>query len=448
LAEVTMSEREIDRLYVIRKVLERRFTWTQAAEQLKVGRRQVARLCRRYRALGARGLVHGLRGKASNHRLAPELLGKALSALHDPLWEGFGPTFGGEKLAEHYGLRLGVETTRQLMIGSGLWTVRRSGPKHRSWRPPKDCVGMMVQMDGSHHDWFEGRGPRCVLMGMIDDATSRILYAEFVDSEDTLNVMRVTKAYIERFGRPTAIYVDKDSIFQTNREAAIEEDLRQEQPATQYKRALDELGIELICAHSPQAKGRIERSFNTHQDRLVKELRLAGIGTMEGGNRLLHERYLQAHNERFARPPASPVDAHRPVLAGHDLSRILSIWSQRTVLNDYTLRFKSSWLQLVPAKGLRLRPKDKVTIETRLDGTTRARWKGGYVAFKALEKRPYKGFLVTRPSEFPTKDEVRGAVRRARRLSGSQRRMLGLSGYNPKGWIETLTPETIAPSFI
>jgi hypothetical protein len=448
LAEVTMSEREIDRLYVIRKVLERRFTWTQAAEQLKVGRRQVARLCRRYRALGARGLVHGLRGKISNHRLAPDLLGKALSALHDPLWEGFGPTFGAEKLEERCGLRLGKETTRQVMIASGLWTVRRSGPKHRSWRPPKDCVGMMVQMDGSHHDWFEGRGPRCVLMGMIDDATSLVPYAEFVDSEDTINVMRVTKAYIERFGRPVSIYVDKDSIFKTNREPDVEEDLRQEQPATQYRRALDELGIELICAHSPQAKGRVERSFNTHQDRLVKELRLAGISTMEAANRFLRECYLPAHNARFARPPASPVDAHRPALPGQDLSRTLSIWSRRTVLNDYTLRFNSSWLQLAPAKGLRLRPKDKVTIETRLDGTTRVRWKDGDVAFKALEKRPYKGFLVTRPSAFPTQEEVRGAGRRARRLSGSQRRMLGISGYNPKGWLETLTPETIAPSFI
>jgi len=443
-----MSEAEIDRLHVIRKVLEGRFTWTQAAEQLRISRRQVARLSASVKLRGARGVVHGLRGKASNHRLSDELLGKALSALHDPLWEGFGPTFGAEKLAERHGLRVGVETARQLMIRSGLWTVSRSGPKHRSWRPPKDCVGMLVQMDGSHHDWFEGRGPRCVLQGMIDDATSRIPYAEFVDSEDTLNVMRVTKTYIERYGRPGAIYVDKDSIFRTSREPAVEEDLRQEAPATQYKRALDSLGIELICANSPQAKGRIERSFNTLQDRLVKELRLAGIQTMDAANRFLHERYLPAHNASFSRPPASPADAHRPRLPGQDLSVILSIWSQRTVLNDYTVRFNAAWLQLLPAKGLRLRPKEKVTIETRLDGSLRVRWREGYLAFKKLEQRPYKGFYATRPSEFPTKADVRGRARRAPHFTVSQRRALGLSGYTPKAWGETLPAETLAPAFI
>jgi hypothetical protein len=447
-AEVTMSEREIDRLHVIRKVLERRFTWTQAAEQLRVSRRQVARLCALVKARGARGVVHGLRGRTSNRRLPADLLGKALSALHDPLWEGFKPTFGCEKLAERYGLRLGRETARQLMIASGLWTVRRSGPQHRSWRPPKDCVGMLVQMDGSHHDWFEGRGPRCVLMGMIDDATSRIQHAEFVDSEDTLNVMRVTQAYIERFGRPAAIYVDKDSIFKTNRQAAVEEDLRQEQPATQYRRALDELGIELICAHSPQAKGRIERSFHTHQDRLVKELRLAGIQTLEAANRFLLELYLPAHNQRFARPAASPADAHRPLLPGQDLAKSLSIRSERSVLNDYTVRFRAGWLQLSPTRGLRLRPKDRVTIETRLDGSLRVRWREEYLAFKKLERQPYRAYYAMRASVFPTKDEVRRTPRRAPRLLPRQRRFLGINGYNPKRWHDTSTTEILAPSFV
>lgn len=446
---ITMASREIDRLHVIRQVLERRFTWAQAAAQLGLGWRQVGRLCAQVKVKGARGVIHGLRGRPSNSRLDVEALGKTLSVLHNPLWEGFRPTFAREKLAEVYGLRLGVETVRQLMMLTGLWLQRRERPKHRSWRPRRDCVGMLVQMDGSHHDWFEGRGPRCVLMGLIDDASSLIKHAEFVPAEDTLSLMRVTRAYIERHGRPGAFYVDKHSIYRTNRQANVEEDLRQEQPATQYKRALDELGIELIWAHSPQAKGRVERSFLTHQDRLVKELRLAGISSREEGNRFLRERYIPGHNQRFAVAPASAVDAHRPVLVGQDLAQVLSIWSQRIVLNDFTVRFKAAWLQLLPARELRLRPKDKVTIETRLDGTTRVRWRDQYLAFKTLEKRPYQGFYALR--EFPTKAEVRGtspSILKA--LLPKQRRYLGISGYNKKSWSESETSpaETLAPSFI
>lgn len=444
---LTMADWEIDRLHIIRQVLERRFTWTQAAAQMGLSRRQVGRLCIRVRGHGARGVIHGLRGKPSNHRLEPEMLGKVLSALHDPLWEGFRPTFAREKLAERHGLCLGIETVRQLMLLAGLWLPRRQRARHQRWRPRRECSGMLVQMDGSHHDWFEGRGPRCVLMGLIDDATSLVQLAKFVPSEDTHNVMRVSKAYIERYGRPTAFYVDKHSIFRTNREASIDEDLRQEQPATQYKRALDALGIELIWAHSPQAKGRIERTFQTHQDRLVKELRLAGISTMEAGNLFLQQHYLPGHNERFAVAPANPTDAHRPLLDGQDLDRAFSVWSERTVQNDFTVRLHGSWLQLLPPGGLRVRPRDKVTLEKRLDGSIHVRWRERYMPFKMLDKQPHRPFCAPRP--FPTREEVVGARRHGfRRLLPRQRRLLGLAGRRKKSWHEMPQAEVHAPAFL
>ena len=227
-----------------------------------------------------------------------------MSALHNPLWDGFGPVFSQEKLNEYYGIRLGKTTVGNLMILTNLWVVHRRGTRHRAWRERRACVGMLVQLDGSDHDWFEGRGPRCVLIIYIDDATSRILYGEFVHVEDTLTLLRTTKTYLDRWGRPVAYYVDKDSIYNINRQATVEEELRDEQPMTQFTRAMSELGVEVILAQSPQAKGRVERGFGTHQDRLVKELRLAGISTLEQANQFLWKVYIPEHNRRFAVDPA------------------------------------------------------------------------------------------------------------------------------------------------
>lgn len=384
---LNMSKRERDKLYVIRNVLERRITQGEAAKILRRSERHVRRLCARMRKKGDRGLVHGLRGRPSNNRLDEELLGQALSALHDPLWKGFGPTFAQEKLDELCGIALGTETMRKLMMLTDLWEVHHRRAKHRAWRERRPCVGMLVQLDGSPHDWFEGRGPECVLIIYIDDATSRILYGEFVKVEDTLTLMRTTRTYLRRWGRPVAFYVDKDSIYNVNRSATADEELRDKDPITQFTRAMGELDIDVILAHSPQAKGRVERGFGTHQDRLVKELRLAGISTMEGANKFLREVYIPKHNRRYAIAPADPVDVHKPLLSSHDLNAILSVQEDRQIHNDFIVRFDNRFFQL--AEGQRLRPKMTVTVQHRLDGSLRIVRNGRNLQFKQVQGRPY-----------------------------------------------------------
>ena len=246
---------------------------------------------------------------------------------------------------------------------------------------------MLTQLDGSPHDWFEGRGPRCTLMDYIDDAASKILHLEFVDEEDTLALMSTTKTYLRRWGRPGALYVDKDSIYNVNRPANIEEQLSGKDPITQFTRAMGELGIEVILAHSPQAKGRVERGFGTHQDRLVKELRLAGISTKEAANPFLCEVYIPKHNRLFAVDPAEPIDVHKPLLTSHDLDAILSIHEDRQVHNDSIVRYDNRFLLLADGHGLR--PRTKVIVQERLDGTLRIEHKGRYLPFKQVEVRPH-----------------------------------------------------------
>jgi hypothetical protein len=385
--QLTMSQKDIDRVHVIRQVMEKRITWKQAATCLRLGLRQIGNLCQRFGKEGARGLLHRLRGQPSNHRLSPEVMERALAILRDPLYKGFGPTFANEKLRKRDAtLVMSTPTLRQGMIRAGLWKAHKPGKRHRSWRPRRDCVGMLTQLDGSDHDWFEGRGPRCVLLLYIDDATSRILYGEFVTVENTLILLRGTRAYLKRHGRPIAFYVDKDSIYKTTRDPSVEEALKEEHPITQFTRAMKELDIEVICADSPQAKGRVERSFDTHQDRLVKELRLAGISTMAKANEFLWTLYIPEHNARFAVDPASPVDVHRPLRKSHRLDEILSLRIERTIANDYTVRLKNQFFQILP--GQNVRPRQTLQVEIRLDGSMHLRWKDRYLRHQMIAKKP------------------------------------------------------------
>lgn len=402
-----MGNQDIDRLRVIRNVLDKKVTQVEAADLLDLGARQVRRLCVAVRSRGNRGILHGLLGRSSNNQGDPELLGMALSALHNRRWEGFTAVFAQQKLESLHGIVLSDTTVRKLMTMTGLWQRRRPKAKHRAWRERRTCVGMLVQLDGSEHDWFEGRGPKCALLVYIDDATSLILHAEFVKVEDTLNLMRSTGVYLRKHGRPVAYYVDKDSIYTINRQTTIDEELRNIDPITQFTRAMTELGIEVILANSPQAKGRVERSFDTHQDRLVKELRLANIDDMEAGNVFLRTFYVDDHNTRFAGHPASPTNAHRPLLAGHRLDQILSRRTERSVANDYTLRFQHRFFQLFEEQPVRVMPKDKIEIEIRLDGTTHLRAKGAYLRFKPIEKRPYRPHLAAQPSQGKQREDPR-----------------------------------------
>lgn len=241
---------------------------------------------------------------------------------------------------------------------------------------------MLVQLDGSDHDWFEGRGPRCVLIIYIDDATSRILYGEFVGVEDTMTLLHTTRGYLKAHGRPRAFYVDHDSIYVNNTPG-------DEQPMTQFARAMSELDVDIIAADSPQAKGRVERGFHTHQDRLVKELRLRGISTAEAANRYLQGDYIPKHNTRYAVSPRSTINAHRPLIAGLDLLGVLSVKLKRVVRNDYTIQYFKHWIQL--AEGAGVRPKAEVIVQTRLDGEVRLLYKGLRLEYKALPGKPERG---------------------------------------------------------
>lgn len=392
-----LSLRDLDRLKVIRDVLEGRLLKSQAAQQLDLSPRQVRRLCRRVATKGPKGLVHGLRGRISNRKLKPDVVEQALQLVkkHYP---DFGPTFACEKLEERHTLELSISSLRRAMIGAGLWQTRRYRRRHRAWRQRKACVGELVQVDGSIHAWFEDRGPRCWLIAFVDDATSKLLYGEFARAEDTLTLMRLAQTYLRRQGRPLAFYVDQDSIYKTTRSADLDEDLREQQPMTQFTRAMSELGITVICARSPQAKGRVERGFKTHQNRLVKELRLAGISTIEAANTFLRNVYFQAHNRRFGVAAAAPANAHRPLHPGQLLDRILSLRTPRVVFNDFTLRWAGRYLQLIDDQPVKVKPGDHVEIEQRLDSTLHVRFGGRYLNYKTIPKAHYIPYLEARPS--------------------------------------------------
>jgi len=391
---LTMSFKERDRLVVIRAVAARELTQRQAAEQLGLSQRHVRRIVQRYRAEGDAGLVHRSRGRPSNRRFPPEFREQVM-ALVGERYHDFGPTFAAEKLAEGHSLRVSSETLRKWLIEDGLWKPKARKLKHRARRERRPCLGEMGQLDGSHHDWFEGRGPAPVLIGTVDDATSRV-FARFAPAETSEAVMALMYEYLVRYGRPLAIYADRHSIYQVNRPATIEEQLQGVQAETQVGRALRELGIEYIAAHSPQAKGRVERSFGTAQHRLVRELRLAGINDIDSANEFLDRYYLSRHNDGFAVPPACAHDAHRPI-AGLDLDAILSHQETRTVTNDYTISYDSTRYQIARdsvVAGLR---GGKVIVEQRLDGSVHVRLRDRYLTVTALPPPPPKATIEQRP---------------------------------------------------
>jgi hypothetical protein len=373
---IAMSQRERDRLRVMSLVLEGKRCQKEAASLLKLTVRQVRRLQRRLEAHGDEGVVHGLRGRPSNRRHQDGVRQRAVEVYRSEMAD-FSLAMASEKLAQR-GIVVPARTLRDWLMPPGIWKPRRKGQTHRQWRERRACMGELVQADGSHHDWLEGRGPRMVLVAFIDDATSR-LTARFYQAETTEAYMDLLGRYLRKRGRMTALYVDRDSIFRA-------EDHNPDDPRpvlTQFSRALEELEIELILAHSPQAKGRIERSFQTAQDRLVKELRLAKAKTLEKANKVLEQTFLPWFNRRCSVKPASPNDAHRPLHATMRLDSILSIQVQRTVASDYTIRMDNQVYQLCKPAPPGLRG-GRVTIEQRLDGTMHIRFKKTYLAYHAI----------------------------------------------------------------
>ena len=396
---LTMSNKEIDRLKVIENVFNRKLTWNEAGEQLSLSWRQIGRLCAKIKKDGNRGIIHGLRRRKSNHCLKGGFMQKALKIVKKHYGD-FKPTLANEKLSKIHDIEVSTSALRLAMIEAGFYRPKRQKVKHREWRQRRSCAGELIQLDGSDHDWFEGRSPRCVLLIYIDDATSKIMHGKFIKVEDTLNLMTVTKEYLLLNGRPIAFYVDKDSIYKANRKATVEEVLSDKEPLTQFSRAMKELGIDMIHAHSSQAKGRVERGFKTHQDRLVKELRLANISGMDEANRFLQNVYIPEHNARFSVPPANATNAHRPLLKSHCLEKIFALKTERTLFNDFTVRFNNNFFQIAKEQIVGIRPKSKVIVEVRLDGSTHIWFKTHYLKFKVTAvplNRKQPRLLLTLP---------------------------------------------------
>jgi Helix-turn-helix domain len=370
---IAMSQRERDVLKVVQSVVDGKRSQAEAARLLRLSSRQVRRLQRKLQKHGDAALVHGLRGKPSNRRCDPAFRAKVLQAYRSR-YNDFGPTFACEKLAEEK-LVVSPETLRGWLLAEGLWQRRRQRDPHRRRRPRRACFGELVQIDTSLHEWLEGRGEQIVLINMIDDATSRVL-ARFYPADNVQAHFDLLERWLKKYGRPVALYSDRHGIFEAHKKG--EPDYEGE---TQFSRALGELDIELIKAHSPQAKGRVERSFGTAQDRWVKELRLAKAQTCEQANAVL-ERLLPEHNRRFGRLPRDASDAHR-LLGKPRLEAIFSIQSERVVSNDYTIRFCNRFLQLLKPVYAGERG-GRVVIEERLDGTLAIRFKGHYLHYEEI----------------------------------------------------------------
>ncbi|OWK37813.1 ISNCY family transposase [Fimbriiglobus ruber] len=373
---LAMSQRERDVLAILKAVVSGDRTVTEAAGLLKLSARQVRRLKGKLKTQGDSALVHGLRGQPSNRCLEAKLRTQVLAAYRQR-YRDFGPTFACEKLAEE-GLKVGVETLRRWLLAEGLWERQRRRDPHRSRRPRRACLGELVQMDASVHEWLEGRGETIVLITMIDDATSRV-EAKFYRHGSVESHLDLLGIWLRKYGRPLAVYTDRHSIFEPHEKGRP---LADPDAQTQFGRALGELAIELIRAHSPQAKGRVERSFGTAQDRWVKELRLAKVTTCEDANALL-AKLLPDHNKRFAKPARQPNDAHRPLGRDHKLASILSIQSERVVSNDYVVRFANTFYQLLPPAYPGERG-GRVVIEQRLDGTLHIRFGKRHLPYQEI----------------------------------------------------------------
>lgn len=373
---VAMSQRERDVLKAMQPVLDGKRTQAEAARLLQLSVRQVRRIQRKLEEHGDTALVHGLRGQPSNHQHTSAFRAKVLRAYRKQ-YHDFGPTLACEKLTKD-GLKVGVETLRRWLLAEGLWEQRRQRDPHRSRRPRRRCFGELVQMDASIHDWLEGRGEQVVLITMIDDATSRLL-ARFYPAGTVETHMDLLGRWLRKHGRPLALYTDRHSIFEPHEKG---QPLADPDATTQFGRALEELDIELIRARSPQAKGRVERSFGTAQDRWVKELRLAGAKTCEQANAVL-DKLIPAHNKKFAIRAAEPTDAHRRLGPEHDLKAILSIQTERVVSNDYVVRLANRFYQLQPPVYPGERG-GRVVVEERMDGSLRIRFGTRYLKYTEL----------------------------------------------------------------
>jgi hypothetical protein len=363
---LTMSRKERRRLELCGGIERGELTVVKAAELAGLSYRQMKRVCARYRQESDGGLVHRLRGRPSNRHSDLAMRDQVLSLYRERYYD-FGPKLATEYLAREHQLAVGVETLRRWLIREGLWQVKRKRSLHRRWRERKACRGEMLQMDGSHHDWFEGRRDWACLMVMVDDATS-FTHARFFEGETTAASMLTFWRYVEENGMPCSLYVDRSGIYEPTRWAKMDEDLAERGPLTQFGRAMQELGVEVILARSPQAKGRVERMNGLLQDRLVKAMRLLNINDLETANRYLEENFLAELNRHFNVEPKQPADVHRAVPEGVQLAHVLSFQDIRLVQNDWTVSWRGRRFQLTAANQKLVMARQRVLVCEQLDG--------------------------------------------------------------------------------
>jgi len=380
-----LSAKERKRLELLSRVREGVLKLVEAAGLCQVSYRQMKRVWKRYREEGDAGLVHRGRARASNRRL-PGPFREQVLQRYIQRYPDFGPTLASEYLAKD-GLRVDHETLRRWLLEAGVWQKKRKRQKHRQYRERRAHPGELIQMDGSHHDWWEGRGERAVLMVMVDDATNRT-YARFYEAEDTRAALDIFGRYARRYGLPQALYVDRDSIYECTRDSRIDEDLRGQGPQTQFARAMKTLAVEIIPANSPQAKGRVERRHGVFQDRLVKALRLEGISTIEAANRHLEKVFLPELNRRFTCQARARDDLHRRIPAGLHLKDILCFEEPRRVQNDWTVRWRNRHFQITRQHEVLHLAGRSILVRERLDGTVALIYRGESLRFRELLQRP------------------------------------------------------------
>ena len=386
---ITMSAKELDRFQIIKKLIGKHINGTNAAELLRLSVRQIRRLKSSVKQFGPKGLIHGNRGRESHNKMDNNEKKKIIELLYKH-YHDFKPTFANEKLFENHGINHDPKTIRQIMIDRGLWKPRlkKKASVHRAWRERRACFGEMIQFDGSYEYWFEERNDKCCLLAGIDDATGIVVYAKFAEHEGVFPVFGFWQECLIKNGLPRSIYLDKFSTYNVNHQLARENS----DTLTQFERATQELKIELIRANSPQAKGRVEKLFGTLQDRLIKELRLANISTVEAANIFLEKIFIPKFNARFSVEPRNKTNLHRKLIV-KDLKRLPSVFSrqtERTILNDFTFSFKNQWYQLTKEQPATICKKDTVIVEERLDHSIHIRLRGKYLNYKLLPQRPNK----------------------------------------------------------
>ena len=379
-----MGQKELIRIKVLEMVKQGKMTLKAAVKTMGVSYRQGIRMYAAYSQEGDAGLIHGNYGKPSNNR-TPEIIREAALELYRNKYNDFGPTFAAEKFAEEEGLQISVSVLRRLLIEAGEWKGQRHVKEYRSRRERKEYFGELVQFDGSHHRWFEERGPACCLITMIDDATNTRL-SRFFEEETITGIMTVFSLWLRSYGIPEALYCDKKNAFVLTREPTDAELLAGIlEPKSHFGRACEKLGVQVLKAHSPQAKGRVERNHGVDQDRLIKELRLKEISTIEEANQFLEKTYLPKMNRMFSRLAAKPENAHVP-LADVDLKNIMCLEYERTVGNDYIIRFEKRLFQILKSNKNLPRSRDKVTVRISLDGGLSVIWKDNKLLVKELTK--------------------------------------------------------------